>query len=140
MMKLIYPLWVILFTASVVVSLAQSALAESLEKDKSKLNTFSNSKELKLPVIKSAPLLVQESGRLGLVEITGVRLNSTDTGVEVILLTNAADKLQLVNRSEGKNFIADISEAQLRLPEGDRFTQEKPVDGISSVSLTKLRI
>ncbi|AFY58529.1 TonB-dependent siderophore receptor [Rivularia sp. PCC 7116] len=136
-MKLTYPLWVILFTASTVVSLAQSVSAESLEKDKSKLNTFSNLKELKLPVRKSAPLLVQEFGRLGLIEITGVRLTSTDTGVEVILQTSAANKLQVVNRSEGNNFIADISGAQLRLSTGDQFTQDKPVEGIASVTLTK---
>ena len=54
-MKLNYPLWGILFTASTLVSLTQSVLAESLEKDKSELNTFSDLKELKLPVRKSVP-------------------------------------------------------------------------------------
>lgn len=136
-MKFQYPFWAILFTVSTLVSLTQSVLAEPVEKDKSKLNALSDLRELKLPAEKSAPLLVQESGTEGLVEITGVKLNPTETGVEVILQTSAANELQVVNRSEGNNFIADISSAQLRLSSGDRFTQDKPVNGISSVTLTK---
>ena len=136
-MKFPYPLWGMLFTVSTLASLTQSVLANSAKENKLNFNTSSNLEEFKLPVRKTVPLLVQESGEAGLVEVTGVKLNKTDTGVEVILQTSAADKLKVVNRSKDNNFIAEISGAQLRLPTGDAFNQDKPVKGIASVNLVK---
>ena len=138
-MKFTYPLWGILCTASTLVLLTQPLLAESVEKNKSNSNTFSlkDLKDLKLPVRESAPLLVQGSDTTGLAEVTGVKLNQTDTGIEVFLQTDAADKLQVVNRSKGNNFIAEISGAQLRLATGDKFNQDKPAKGIASVALAQ---
>lgn len=67
------------------------------------------------------------------IEITGVRLNSTDKGFEIILETTQGDKLQPVNKSEGNTFIADIPNAQLRLPSGDTYQQNNPTKDITSV-------
>ena len=67
------------------------------------------------------------------IQITGVRLNPTEKGFEVILETTQGDKLQPVNKSEGNNFIADIQNAQLRLTSGDTFRQDNPASGITSV-------
>jgi iron complex outermembrane recepter protein len=74
------------------------------------------------------------------VVITGVKANPTDKGVEVILETTLGEQLQLTNRSEGNNFIADIPNAQLRLPNGDAFTfsSEKPIEGITQISVTNI--
>ena len=70
------------------------------------------------------------------VEVTGVKLNQTDKGIEVILETTAAQGLQVSNQSKDKNLIADIVGAQLRLSTGNTFTQENPIQGITSVTLT----
>ena len=70
------------------------------------------------------------------VEVTGVKLNQTDKGIEVILETNAAQGLQVSNQNKDKNLIADIVGAQLRLSTGNTFSQENPIQGITSVTLT----
>ncbi|PMB47697.1 TonB-dependent siderophore receptor [Fischerella thermalis CCMEE 5201] len=72
--------------------------------------------------------------------ITEVKANPTNQGVEVILQTSFGEKLQITNRSEGNDFIADIRDAQLRLPNGDAFTfrSQKPVEGIAEITVTNL--
>ncbi|AFY49091.1 TonB-dependent siderophore receptor [Nostoc sp. PCC 7524] len=73
-----------------------------------------------------------------LILIPEIRLQPTDKGLDVILETNQSDKLQPVVRSEGNNYIVDISNAQLRLSSGDTFRQEKPTTGITEVIVTNL--
>ena len=72
------------------------------------------------------------------VQVTSVKANPTDKGVEVILQTSIGQQLQVVNRSSGNNFIADIPNAQLRLPNGDAFTfrSTKPIAGVSEITVT----
>lgn len=74
------------------------------------------------------------------ITITGVKANPTDKGVEVILETNQGDQLQITNRSEGNNFIADVPNAQLRLSSGEAFTfrSEKPIAGITEITVTNI--
>lgn len=72
------------------------------------------------------------------VQVTAVRANPTEQGVEVILQTTQAQQLQVVNRSAGNSYIADLPNAQLRLPSGDAFTfrSQKPVAGITEITVT----
>lgn len=70
------------------------------------------------------------------VQITGVEINPTKQGVELILQAANSQKLEVVERSEGNSFIADVKNAQLRLPSGTAFNQDKPVSGIAGVSVT----
>lgn len=72
------------------------------------------------------------------IEITSVKANATDNGVEVILETPRGEQLQVSNRNQGNSLIADIPNAQLRLPNGDGFTfrSEKPIAGITEITLT----
>ncbi|TVP63631.1 MAG: TonB-dependent receptor [Nodularia sp. (in: Bacteria)] len=72
------------------------------------------------------------------VAIAEVRLQSTDKGIEITLVTNQSAQLQLVNRSEGNNYIVDIPNAQLSLASGEEFRQEQPTDGITAVSVTNI--
>ncbi|MEH2348659.1 MAG: TonB-dependent receptor [Nostoc sp.] len=65
--------------------------------------------------------------------VTGIKLNQTASGLEVILETSASDKLQTTTKIEGNSFIANIPNAQLRLASGNTFRQEKPVAGITEV-------
>ncbi|MEH1900397.1 MAG: TonB-dependent siderophore receptor [Nostoc sp.] len=71
------------------------------------------------------------------VQVTSVKANPTDKGVEVILQTSIGQQLQVVNRSSGNNFIADIANAQLRLPNGDAFTfrSTSPIAGVSEITV-----
>ncbi|MGI2903687.1 TonB-dependent siderophore receptor [Tolypothrix sp. VBCCA 56010] len=72
------------------------------------------------------------------VQVTSVKANPTDKGVEVILQTSQGEQLQVTNRSAGNNFIADIPNAQLRLPNGDAFTfrSNKPIAGVTEITVT----
>ncbi|WP_104908321.1 AMIN domain-containing protein [Nostoc sp. 'Lobaria pulmonaria (5183) cyanobiont'] len=72
------------------------------------------------------------------VQVTSVKANPTSKGVEVILQTSIGQQLQVVNRSSGNNFIADIPNAQLRLPSGEAFTfrSTKPIAGVSEITVT----
>lgn len=68
-------------------------------------------------------------------QITGVKINSTDKGIEVILQTSQGQELQVVNRSAGNNFIADVPNAQLRLPSGNTFKQDNPISGVTAITV-----
>ncbi|MEG4574933.1 TonB-dependent receptor [Microcoleus sp. N3A4] len=70
------------------------------------------------------------------VQVTGVRLNSTPTGLEVILETASGQVLVANTRAEGKTLIAEIANAQLALPGGGEFNAENPLEGINSVTVT----
>ncbi|WP_439566520.1 AMIN domain-containing protein, partial [Gloeocapsopsis crepidinum] len=82
-----------------------------------------------------AALLAQDS--VTVVPVTGVQANPTAKGVEVILQTPQGEQLQVTNRNIDNNFIADIPNAQLRLPSGEAFTfrSEKPVTGITEITV-----
>ncbi|NJM87278.1 MAG: TonB-dependent siderophore receptor [Hydrococcus sp. RU_2_2] len=73
-----------------------------------------------------------------IVSIDRVQLNQTETGFEIILLTptGTAQQLRVVNISEGNNFIAEIPNAQLKLPDGEPFRSENPIEGVSEVTVT----
>ena len=75
-----------------------------------------------------------------IVQVTHVQAHATQNGVEVILQTPVAQKLQLVNRSSGNNFIVDIPSAQLRLPSGEAFifSSDKPLPGVTQITVTNL--
>ncbi len=98
--------------------------------------------ELERPVT-SAQMLVQSpallySAKPEIVQVTGVKANPTDKGVEVILQTTLGEQLQVVNRTVGNSYIADIPNAQLRLPSGEAFVfrSERPITGITEVTVT----
>ncbi|WP_245587474.1 TonB-dependent siderophore receptor [Cylindrospermum stagnale] len=88
---------------------------------------------------KSAEMLVQKPTSSGassqeLVQITEVKLNTTEKGFELILVTSKGEQLQLAPKKDGKTYFVDISQAQLKTP----FRQEKPVAGITEVTVTNL--
>ncbi|BAY91141.1 MULTISPECIES: TonB-dependent siderophore receptor [unclassified Tolypothrix] len=71
-------------------------------------------------------------------EVTGVQLNSTNNGLEIILATPDGEKLQVAPKPEGNTYIADVTAAQLRLSTDNRFRQEKPIAGVSEVTVTNV--
>jgi len=103
-------------------------------------------REIQLPAT-SAQILGQQPAPTSqpatpgeVIAITGVQANPTDNGVEVILQTPSGEQLQIINRSAGNSYIADIPNAQLRLPSGDAiaFGSENPIAGITEITVTNL--
>jgi iron complex outermembrane receptor protein len=69
------------------------------------------------------------------IQITGVQVNSTDDGINVILETAGGEALQGFTTTQGNSLIVNIPNAQLRLPESQEFRQENPVEGIAAITV-----
>ncbi|MEA5516589.1 TonB-dependent receptor domain-containing protein [Nodularia sp. UHCC 0506] len=87
--------------------------------------------DIKLPHTSVKEWLAQQEQSTILV--TGIKLDQTASGLEVVLETSASDQLQATTKIEGNSFIANIPNAQLLLASGNTFRQEKPVAGITEV-------
>jgi iron complex outermembrane recepter protein len=115
---------------TMAILFATPTQAKTVGEDKIKLSV-TNAR-----IIAQTPAPTQQT----LILITGVKANSTEKGVEVILETSQGEQLQVTNRSTGNNFIADITTGQLQLPNGDAFTyrSEKPLEGITEITVANL--
>ncbi|MFQ4143122.1 AMIN domain-containing protein, partial [Chlorogloeopsis sp. ULAP02] len=134
----------LLLTSAIALLLGTPAKGEKVGEDvRETNNNIPQLSEIELPAT-SAMMLVQtptnSPAQGDIIQVTGVQAKPTDKGVEVILQTPVGEQLQITNRSEGNNFIADISNAQLRLPSGDAFTfrSQKPVEAITEITVTNL--
>ena len=73
-----------------------------------------------------------------IIQVTEVRLNPTDAGIEVILTTPDGQLPIPATSISGNALIADIPNAVLSLPDEDKFLATEPAAGIASVSVTNL--
>ncbi|MBW4552777.1 MAG: TonB-dependent siderophore receptor [Aphanocapsa sp. GSE-SYN-MK-11-07L] len=74
------------------------------------------------------------------VQVTGVTLNRTEAGLEIVLDTPEGKPLAIDAtkfRAEGISLIADIPNAVLALPEGQAFTAESPTEEIATVRVVQ---
>jgi iron complex outermembrane recepter protein len=134
----------LVLTGAMVVAIATSARTEEVKKDVESKN-FTQLSEIKFRVsrdriigqtLNNPPPEAQKQD--GVIPITGVEITPTESGVEVILQTPLGQQLQISDRSEGNNFIAEIEGAQLQLPDSKPFRSQKPVAGISEIVITNL--
>ncbi len=70
--------------------------------------------------------------------VTAVRLNQTQAGLEIFLVTQAGDRPQIFTTSQGNNLITNITNTQLRLSQGNSFRQDNPMPGINSVVVAQV--
>lgn len=80
--------------------------------------------------------LAQENRQNQVLQVTGVRLFQTKSGLEVILETSTSNQLQTTINREGNTFTAVISNAQLRSPSGNTLRSDNPTPGITAVTVT----
>jgi type IV pilus assembly protein PilQ len=57
-------------------------------------------------------------------QITDVKLSPIAGGISVILKTAAGDRPQVFTTKKDKSLVADVINAQLRLPKGNNFLQK----------------
>ncbi|BAY67801.1 TonB-dependent receptor plug domain-containing protein [Anabaena sp. FACHB-709] len=137
----------LLLTSAIAILIPSPAQGEEVETEiRQAKQNISQLSEIELPPT-NARMLVQTPTNPStlqgdIIPIMGVKANPTEKGVEVILETAAGDKLQITNRSEDNNFVADVSGGQLRLPNGDAFTfkSEKPIEGITEITVTNIDV
>ncbi len=86
-----------------------------------------------LRVPRQGAIAQSPDNRTDVVTITDVKVNKTDKGLEVILVTLNSEKLQVTKKAEGNSYIADIPNARLQLQSGESLRQEKPIAGIAEL-------
>jgi len=72
------------------------------------------------------------------VQITEVRLESTEAGLSIVLETAEGDLPTPTTQTVGNALTADIPNAVLALPEGEMFEQFGPAEGIALVSVMNM--
>ena len=75
------------------------------------------------------------------VQVTNVRVDRTDFGLEITLETSESKPLHrpaTVFRTEGNNLIADIPNAVLALPNATEFSADTPTEEIANVRVTQV--
>ncbi|NDJ25545.1 TonB-dependent siderophore receptor [Nostoc sp. B(2019)] len=87
--------------------------------------------------ISTAKLLLVQQSDVASVQVTGVKVNNTDKGIEVILESANPEALRPIIKSAENNYIVDVPNSVLALPEGKDFSIANPVNGIVSVSVTQ---
>jgi iron complex outermembrane recepter protein len=70
-------------------------------------------------------------------QVTAVRINSSDDGLGIVLLTTEAGTLPVTLRREGNTAIADVPNAVLALPGQQEFQAENPSADVARVSVTQ---
>ncbi|MUG92216.1 TonB-dependent siderophore receptor [Scytonema sp. UIC 10036] len=85
--------------------------------------------------VKEWVIAQQQAPTSQIIQVTGVRLKPTQSGLEVILETSISDKLQTTLKSEGNTLTALIPNAQLQLASGNFLRSEKPIAGIAEVTI-----
>ncbi|PSO49508.1 MAG: TonB-dependent siderophore receptor [Cyanobacteria bacterium SW_9_44_58] len=70
-------------------------------------------------------------------QVTGVKIESTPEGVNLILETSDQQIPKQFQTSYGETIAIDLINTQLNLPEGERFQQDNPAPGIASVEVNQ---
>ncbi|MFB2835084.1 AMIN domain-containing protein [Floridanema evergladense] len=71
-------------------------------------------------------------------QVTGVRVQPVGNSIQVILDTKEGDRPQIFTFNRQNLFVADITNTQLRLPQGQQFSQQNPAPGITAITVTQL--
>ncbi|MEH2251381.1 AMIN domain-containing protein [Nostoc sp.] len=72
--------------------------------------------------------------------VTDVKINTTNKGIEVILVTPNSVKLSVSLKTEGNSYVADIKNARLQLASGESFRSRKLAVGIASVIVAPVEV
>ncbi|MBE7385547.1 MAG: TonB-dependent siderophore receptor [Leptolyngbya sp. SIO1E4] len=142
--------WMVALSGSLMGVLAMSARAQELERhDVEALNP-----EASLTVPSDSSVLTSSPSIAGVeqpattvtewvtqieasrVQITGVRIEATETGIQIVLETADGELPTPTTEMVGNALIAEIPNAMLMLPEGDSFEQFEPAAGIALVQVT----
>lgn len=70
--------------------------------------------------------------------IRKAQLRVTDTALEVVLETQTTQLPRITTNQRGKNWVVEISDTTLQLPEGNTFFRANPAPGISAVTILPL--
>jgi len=82
-------------------------------------------------------IAVAQPAMAGITTINDVQVNSTATGIELILETSSPDSPQAFKTEYGETLVIDLINTQLQLPNQDSFTQTNPIAGVASLKVVQ---
>jgi iron complex outermembrane recepter protein len=82
-------------------------------------------------------IVKEQMAQAGTVRVTGVRLNPTDQGLQVILETESGQTLQATQQIEGNAVILTVPNAVLALKDQSTFVANKPGAGIEQITASQ---
>ena len=85
-----------------------------------------------------AAIIIAQVPAFAVTQITQVQLNSVDGGMNIVLVTNNRDRPEVFSVNRDNSFIADIINAQLTLPQGNKFRKDNPAPGIEYVEVIQV--
>lgn len=94
--------------------------------------------ETKPHAISEKDLLEKQIAQAEVVRVTGITLQQTPNGLEIVLQTSGERQLVPLILVQDNKLIVDILDATLALPTGDEFRQINPIEGIAEVSVVRL--
>jgi len=70
-------------------------------------------------------------------EVTNVRINQTQSGIELILESPTGKQPETFRTTYGETLIIDLINTQLQLQQGEQISQQNPAPGIASVEVVQ---
>lgn len=130
--------WTIILAGTLVGGLALPGWAEVKELGRGEAKDAARSRNANRPATTVKEWLAQVEAAT--VQVTGVTLSPTDTGLDITLETAEGQTLQVDAtqfRAEGNSLIADIPGAVLALPNAQEFSAANPTDDIATVQVVQ---
>ncbi|MEA5617112.1 TonB-dependent siderophore receptor [Cronbergia sp. UHCC 0137] len=121
---------------AVIGSLIQPAYAE---KPTQEISSVEDKQHYSTSAAQLLTQKVAQTGNTSPTKITGVKLNTTNKGIELILESPNIEAIRPVNKSQDNNFIVEIPNTVLSLGTQNFFNQTNPISGITNVSLTQIK-
>ncbi|WP_342597250.1 TonB-dependent receptor [Cyanobacterium aponinum UTEX 3222] len=118
----------VLITSILTFSVIQSVDANPEEQKGKVPSSF-----ISPPSLLNQPIAQQTS----IVEVTGIKLNTTEEGMELILETSENRTLRTFEANYDQTLVINIINSQLRLSETQVFRQENPFPGITLVEISQ---
>ncbi|MGD1807499.1 AMIN domain-containing protein [Dapis sp. BLCC M126] len=85
-----------------------------------------------------AAIIIGQTPAFAVTQITQVQLNSADGGMNIVLVTSNGDRPEVFSVNRDNSFVADIINAQLSLPQGNKFRKDSPAPGIEYVEVMQV--
>lgn len=85
-----------------------------------------------------AAVIIAQTPAFAVTQITEIQLSSVDEGINIVLVTNNGDRPEVFSVNKDNSFMAEIINAQLSLPQGNKFRKDNPVPGIEYVEVIQV--
>ncbi|CAN1212580.1 Ferrichrome-iron receptor [Tumidithrix helvetica PCC 7403] len=135
-----FPVWFAVSTLLIGLPADVQAQTQVANKSQSKISSRSQqSKPVSVQDLKNSSTTAQDLlAQTASVKITGVKVNTTNKGVEILLESPSGSIPQPVTQNSKSTIVYDIPNATLALPDASEYRATNPVKGIAAISVTQV--